>query len=224
VARKAQSPPSWTQGVEDNVELRDPAALRALAHPARLTVVDELYQGNERTASELASLTGLTPSAMSYHLRALERWGIVERAEEREDGRERPWRAAGRSLSMISDSSPTAMAASDVIVGGYLQHLRDELRRWSLAERDESEGWRDVAGGRRSFLWLTEGEAQLFSEEMRAVIDKYVADRDASNHPSDTRRVVCLLAIVPEAPDAGVRRQSDTAVREPRHVRKAVSD
>jgi DNA-binding transcriptional ArsR family regulator len=185
--------------VDDTVELRDPAALRALAHPARLTIVDELYQGNERTASELATLTGLTPSAMSYHLRALERWGIVERAEERDDARERPWRAAARSLSMISDASPTAMAASDVIVGGYLQHLRDELRRWSLAERHESEGWRNVAGGRRSFLWLTESEAQAFSEEMRTVIERYVGDRDAAHHPAETRRLVCLVAIVPEA-------------------------
>jgi DNA-binding transcriptional ArsR family regulator len=199
VARKADSPASWSEDADDNVELHDPAALRALAHPARLTVVDELYQGQERTASELATLTGLTPSAMSYHLRALERWGIVERADERHDARERPWRAAGRSLSVISDASPTATAARDVIVGGYLQHLRDELRRWSLVEGRESEGWRNVAGGRRSFLWLTEGEAQAFTEEMRTVIDRYVGDRDATNHPADTRRLVCVLAVVPEA-------------------------
>ena len=57
----------------------------------------------------------------------------------------------------------------------------------------------DVAGGRRSFLWLTEGEAQAFTEEMRTVIDRYVDDRDATNHPADTRRLVCVLAVVPEA-------------------------
>ena len=81
----------------DEVVLSDPRALRALAHPARLTVVDELYQGTERTASELADLTGLTPSAMSYHLRALERWGVVKRAEPgatRASGRGRPPDAA----------------------------------------------------------------------------------------------------------------------------------
>jgi hypothetical protein len=48
------------------------------------------------------------------------------------------------------------------------------------------EGEPDVAGGRRSFLWLTEGEAQAFTEEMRTVIDRYVDDRDATNHPADT--------------------------------------
>src|SRR5262245_66380927 len=108
-----------------DVRLQTPGAVKALAHPARLAVVEELYQGAERTSSELAELTGLSPSAMSYHLRALERWGIVERAPARSDGRERPWRAAGRSLILESDSSPTAVAASAVIVGGYLQHVRD---------------------------------------------------------------------------------------------------
>src|SRR4029450_1968676 len=102
-----------------DVRLEDPGALRALAHPARLRVVDELYQGSERTASELAKITGLTPSAMSYHLRALERWGIVERADPREDGRERPWRAPARSLTWASDMSVAAAAAQDVIAGGY---------------------------------------------------------------------------------------------------------
>ena len=47
--------------LKGDVKLEDPGALRALAHPARLAVVDELYQGVERTSSELAELTGLSP-------------------------------------------------------------------------------------------------------------------------------------------------------------------
>ena len=164
----------------DEVRVTDPAALRALAHPARLTVVDELYQGTERTASELAELTGLTPSAMSYHLRALERWGILERAEPRGDKRERPWRAPGRSLMLDSGGSKSAAAATDVILGGYLQHLRDEFRRWSLAEAGEDEVWREISGGRRSYLWLSRDEAAAFAAELRAVLDKHTSGRDAS--------------------------------------------
>jgi DNA-binding transcriptional ArsR family regulator len=186
--------------VSGEVRLRDPGALRALAHPARLAVVDELYQGVERTASELAELTKLTPSAMSYHLRALERWGIVERAEARGDARERPWRAAGRSLSLRSDRSESATAAKDVIAGGYLEQLRDEYRRWWLVEKKEAEAWRDVAGMSRSFLWLTAAEAETFAAELKAVLDRYdFEDRDAVEHPEGTRRLVCMLAIVPEA-------------------------
>jgi len=126
--------------LEGDVRIDDPGALRALAHPARLTVIDELYQGVERTSSELAELTGLSPSAMSYHLRALERWGMVERGEPREDGRERPWRAVGRTLSL--DPETVSAAATDVVAGTTLQHLRDEFRRWAMVEQNEGGGSR----------------------------------------------------------------------------------
>jgi DNA-binding transcriptional ArsR family regulator len=180
-----------------DVRLRDPGALRALAHPARLMVVDELYQGTERTASELARITDLSPSAMSYHLRALEKWGIVERAEEREDGRERPWRAVGKSLSWGSDMSVAATAAQDVVAAGYLEQLREALRRWSLVESAEGEEWRDVAGVSRSFLWLTGEEAEALSAELGETVRKHVRDRDAVEHPEGTRRVLCMVAVVP---------------------------
>jgi DNA-binding transcriptional ArsR family regulator len=181
-----------------DVTIDDPGAVRALAHPARLTVVDELYQGLERTASELAELTGLSPSAMSYHLRALERWGIVERGDPRDDARERPWRAAGRTLRLTSDRA--SAAAADVIAGVSLRQLRDAFRRWALVEAREGEAWRDAAGMNRSFLWLTEEEVAALSAELKAVLTRYTGDRDAAHHPAGTRRVFCMVAIAPEVP------------------------
>jgi DNA-binding transcriptional ArsR family regulator len=188
------APPRRLKG---DIRLDDPGALRALAHPARLSVVDELYQGFERTSSELAELTGLSPSAMSYHLRALERFGIVERGTPREDGRERPWRAAGRTLSL--DPETISAAATDVVAATTLRHLRDEFRRWALVEAEQGKVWRDVTGINRSYLWLTEEEVEELSADLRAVMRKHIADRDAAHHPEGTRRVFCLVAIVPEA-------------------------
>jgi DNA-binding transcriptional ArsR family regulator len=183
--------------LEGDVRIDDPAALRALAHPARLTAIDELYQGSERTSSELAELTGLTPSAMSYHLRALERWGMVERGEARGDGRERPWRAAGRTLSL--DPETVSAAATDIVAGTTLQHLREEFRRWAMVEPGEGKVWRDVTGISRGYFWLTEDEVAELSADLRAVFKKHTADRDTEHHPEGTRRVFCLYAIVPEA-------------------------
>jgi DNA-binding transcriptional ArsR family regulator len=184
-----------------DVRLDRPGALRALAHPARLTVVEELYQGIERTASELAELTGLSPSAMSYHLRALERWGVLERAAARPDGRERPWRAAGRSLTLDSDA-PRDAAAKDVIVAATLEGLRDELRRWSLAPHGERERWHESTGMSRSILWLTPAEAEAFGAELREVVERHAAGRDAIHHPAGARRVACVVAVVPTVPAA----------------------
>lgn len=183
----------------DEVRLSDPSALRALAHPARVTIVDELYQGVERTASELADLTGLSASATSYHLRALERWGVIERASGRSDARERPWRAPARSLVLVPESATTA-AAIDVVAGAYLEQLRDAVRRWSLAELDESEGWRKAGTTRRSFLWLTEEEAVGLATELNDLLNRYTSERNAAHHPEGTRRVLSVLALVPEVP------------------------
>ena len=182
---------------------------RPLAHPARLAVIEELYQGLERTASELAELTGLSPSAMSYHLRALERWGVVERAPARGDGRERPWRAVARSLT-VEGAASTDVAAKDVIVGSTLQSVRDELRRWSLQEAKESEAWRELAGMRRSFLWLTEPEATRFRAELQVLLERYIGDRDAVNHPPDSRRVAFVAAIAPIVPDRRAEAGTET--------------
>ena len=181
----------------EEVRLADPGALRALAHPARVTIVDELYQGLERTASELAELTGLSASATSYHLRALERWGIVERASDRNDARERPWRAPARSLVLVPETASTA-AAIDVVTGAYLEQLREEARRWALAEPGESDGWRKARSTRRSFLWLSEEEAVSLVTDLNGVLDRYTSGRNAADHPDGTRRVLCVLALVPE--------------------------
>src|SRR3954452_18174881 len=78
----------------DAPSLHDPRALRALAHPARLDILERLNSDGPATATECAEVVGLSPSACSYHLRALARWGLVEEADST-DRRERRWRSRG---------------------------------------------------------------------------------------------------------------------------------
>ena len=54
---------------ETPVEISDPRALRALAHPARLAILQHLVLDGPATATECAEVAGLSPSACSYHLR-----------------------------------------------------------------------------------------------------------------------------------------------------------
>src|SRR5947199_8496759 len=79
---------------ENPVRLRDPATMRALAHPARLAIIGHLSGGRTATATECAEIVGLSPSATSYHLRALAKVGLVREAPGRGDGRERLWMSA----------------------------------------------------------------------------------------------------------------------------------
>jgi DNA-binding transcriptional ArsR family regulator len=65
--------------------------LSALADPARRRVVDLLRERPHR-AGELAAAAGLSPPAMSRHLRALRATGLVEESHPEFDARVRIYR------------------------------------------------------------------------------------------------------------------------------------
>jgi len=76
------------------LQLTDPRMMRALAHPARIAIWQFLGLEGPATATECAEVAGLSPSACSYHLRTLARYGFVaEDLASAADGRQRPWRA-----------------------------------------------------------------------------------------------------------------------------------
>ena len=52
--------------------------IKALAHPARLLIVDELAECEERCVCELTELVGADMSTVSRHLAQLKEAGIVE--------------------------------------------------------------------------------------------------------------------------------------------------
>src|SRR6476620_5538884 len=138
------------------VTLTDPKAIRALAHPARQRVIDELYGGAVLTATEAARLCGLTPSAMSYHLRALEQWGIIVRDNATADGRERPWRAPARSLHISSQAQAGASkVAAKAFAAAFIGPFLEDLESWAASDRSGRKG-SDMAKDR---LWLSQEEA-----------------------------------------------------------------
>ncbi|NEA34488.1 helix-turn-helix transcriptional regulator [Streptomyces sp. SID13031] len=174
------------------VVLTDPRAIRALAHPARQRIIDELYSGRVLTATECAELAGLTPSATSYHLRALSRWGIVERAEGSTDGRERPWQAPATSLVISSQSTGSGRLASQAMMRSNVDRVMEQFE-----ELPGDDPWDGLSKLNRSRLWLTKAELEQLDKDLTAVIDRYRRGRTAASHPASTRGVSTLLAIVP---------------------------
>ena len=172
--------------------ITDPRAIRALAHPARQRIIDELYSGRVLTATECAQLAGLTPSATSYHLRALERWGIIERAEASADGRERPWRALGTGLQVTSQTAEVGRAATHAMMRSNVDRVLEQFEE--LAADDPWEGLSTLG---RSRLWLSREEAEQFVKELNDVIDGFRKGRTATSHPAGTRSISTLLAVVP---------------------------
>src|SRR5437660_4226982 len=93
------------------VQLTDPKMMRALAHQGRIAIWTYLGLHGPATATECAEIAGLSPSACSYHLRTLARYGFVEEdPASAANGRERPWRA--RMLAFSLNDVPGKPAAT----------------------------------------------------------------------------------------------------------------
>jgi DNA-binding transcriptional ArsR family regulator len=93
--------------VLDVAVIDDPAAAEVSLDPVRARLLAALAEPG--SATSLAAVVGLTRQKANYHLRALERHGLVELVEERRKGNctERVLRATAASYVI----SPTAMSA-----------------------------------------------------------------------------------------------------------------
>ncbi|SDT22968.1 ArsR/SmtB family transcription factor [Actinopolymorpha singaporensis] len=177
------------------ITLEDPRAIRALSHPARLTVIDELYGGRVATSTELAELTGLSPSAMSYHLRALADLGIVERDESAADGRARPWRAAARALNVSSLATRAQQAAVTLLSGALLDAQRAELDAYVAGESTLPAEWRGKVGLDTGTAYLTAAETEQLLTALHAAAEPF--QRLGRRRREGTRRVRTSLLVVP---------------------------
>src|SRR3954463_4321519 len=92
-------------------EVSDPMAMRALAHPVRLALIEALADAGTLTATEAGERVGESPANASFHLRQLAKSGFVEEAGAQ--GRRRPWKLKqlGMRFTDVHDDEGTAAAA-----------------------------------------------------------------------------------------------------------------
>jgi DNA-binding transcriptional ArsR family regulator len=184
----------------------DPEVMRALAHPARIAIMEHLTNGGEPlTATDAAKLVGLSPSATSYHLRALAKVGMVEDAPGRGDGRERVWRSphGGWTFNARQDAPPEEAAAERALVEVFLAREHARMETWMSRSRDEPPEWYQA-------VFLTETQLVVTPDELRGLhqsIDEMLSPYKRSNRtdpPAGTRRVVFQTQGIPvEYADSG---------------------
>ncbi|MDR8410739.1 winged helix-turn-helix domain-containing protein [Nonomuraea sp. 3-1Str] len=157
--------------------LSDPRAMRALAHPARLAILNRLGAGGSVTATDVAEGAGITPSAASYHLRMLAKYGFVEDAPPRGDGRERLWKAVDKSFAIgrLPDDRPEVREAKDLLIEALRKEADEEARR-ALANHDqEPPEWRDATTFARTILRVDAAELARLAQEIEKLLRPYVA-------------------------------------------------
>lgn|SRR5690242_2332784 len=96
--------------------------LQALADPTRLSVVQLLSSGPRR-AGEIADASGLTPAAMSKHLRVLLRARVVADERTPEDARVRVFRLRPESVVALRAWLDQLQAHWDEQLGSFKRHV-----------------------------------------------------------------------------------------------------
>lgn len=181
------------------VRLTDPKMMRALAHQARIAIWTHLGLYGPATATECAEIAGLSPSACSYHLRTLARYGFVE--EDRasaSDGRERPWRA--RLLAFTMGDEPDEPATTRVARQLLVENMRasgEEIRAQYVARQAEYPAdWQAAAGEVFSVAHVTPDELRRLRSRVQEILDPYVR-LDPAERPPGALPVHVLLDLFP---------------------------
>jgi DNA-binding transcriptional ArsR family regulator len=159
------------------LNVRDPRTLRALAHPARLAILDALAAGQTGTATQFAQVVGLSPSATSYHLRALAKYGLVEEAPSRGDARERVWQrrpgTSGLTFDPNTDDPPELWEAGRVLIDAVLARDDAQVRRWAETAASDDPEWSHVARISKTHILVTAEELEKINEAVEELTKPY---------------------------------------------------
>jgi DNA-binding transcriptional ArsR family regulator len=169
--------PFTPQPHERRCRISDPKALRALAHPLRLELLDRLMSFGEQTAAQCADAVGSTASNCSYHLRALARVGLVEPGSS-DDRRERPWRATSTGLEFgPADPAISPAVAGAALALDELSLARDEdlTRRARRRHHDQPADWRAAEAYHNYALKLTAAELSDLVGQIDRLVRPYIA-------------------------------------------------
>jgi len=191
--------PAPEPGSPDNpLLITDPRAMRALAHPARIAILQHLAVDGPATATDCAEIAGLSPSACSYHLRALARHGFVqEDADSAADGRHRPWRARAVAFSLPDNPGQPAVRAAGRLLLESLQARSDEIRSEYLdREAQYPPQWQAAAGLHQDILHVTPDELAEVRSRVQAVLSDY-RRLDAADRPPGSHRVHVIVDLTP---------------------------
>ena len=201
-----------SQGI---VNLTDPRAMRALAHPTRLRLVGALRREGPLTATQAAALLGESSGSCSFHLRQLAKYGLVEETGGGQ-GREKPWRATAQFTSWPNvPASSEAAAATQQLATVIAERYVELLLTWLKTSQSEPVAWQEAAQFGDSIVYLTAEELTDLGASVRELVNRF-ADRtaDRSRRPAGSRPVSYLHLAFPTDHDQGpeVRELGDRPV------------
>jgi DNA-binding transcriptional ArsR family regulator len=166
-------------------EITDPKAMRALAHPVRLAILDAMRNEGELTATRAADLLNQSPGNMSWHLQVLAKYGFIIEAEGAR-GRRRPWKVApGGNTFTPTEAVPGSFDAAEHLVITVLDRSFEQLQQWWRQHRDFGDAWFDASFIKEKTSFLTPSELAEISEQLEQLVSPYEGRSDPAQRPAE---------------------------------------
>jgi hypothetical protein len=171
--------------VQPSREITDPKAMRALAHPVRLAILDAMRNEGALTATRAAELLNQTPGNMSWHLQTLAKYGFIVEAEGAK-GRSRPWKIApGTNRFSPSEGVPGSLDAIEHLVITVLARSFEQLQEWWRQHKDFGDAWFNASFVKEDTSFLTSAELAGISEHLAQLLSRYDERSDPAQRPAE---------------------------------------
>jgi DNA-binding transcriptional ArsR family regulator len=176
---------SAARATQPSREITDPKAMRALAHPLRLAVLDAMRNEGELTATRAADLLNQSPGNMSWHLQMLAKYGFIVEAEGGK-GRSRPWKIAPVTNRFNpTEAVPGSLDAAERLVITVLDRSFEQLQEWWRQHNDFGDAWFNASFVKEDTSFLTPADLAEISEQMDQLVSRYDERSDPAQRPAD---------------------------------------
>jgi Helix-turn-helix domain len=170
------------------LDLNDPKAMRALAHPLRWALLEALGHAGTLTATQASEMLGESPANCAFHLRTLAKYGFVEEAGGGK-GRERPWRRAfGRMSWHARQGDEQFRLAGQALNQVWLDRVLSRARRSLAATTSWPDGFEDDLGGSTSMSYMTPEEAREVHAELMKTFERTIGQEHRFSERRDPAR------------------------------------
>lgn len=175
------------------------AALRALAHPLRLQILDVLRRGGPGRVTELAETLGESAANTSYHLNQLHQHGYIQpRPDLAANGRERWWQASEEIRWSSTQSGPDSEGPEPALVrmqaAQLMQFVAERRSRWSQT-------WQESSTIGSYQLSLTAEELASFHAEFLELFKRYHSQPPPRGGSDTAENVAVFLNAFPRGND-----------------------
>jgi predicted ArsR family transcriptional regulator len=181
--------------------MSDPRVLRAIAHPTRGRILDELGATGPMRAADVGEALGIPANQASFHLRQLAKYGVIVPApESARDKRDRVWRLPDERGFRLDPEEISKQPGGKAAVAVFQQNkaawghrLVDEV----FSFKQDKDTFNAIV---EQSMRLTKDEAEEFMGEVDEVLARWA---DKTRGRSRDRRTYVFYSMVQPYPEGG---------------------